>query len=133
MQFFRTLFYTIISRKSESRSVVSHSLRPLWTIHSMAFSRPEYGSGSLSLLQGLFPTQGYKPRSPTLQVGSLPAKPQGKPKNTGLDSLSFLQQIFPTQEENQSLLHCRQILYELSYEGSPIPRKSFLKILYHIL
>ena len=35
-----------------------------------------------------------------------------------MGSLSLLQQIFPTQESNQSLLHCRQILYQLSYEGS---------------
>ena len=27
--------------------------------------------------------------------------------------------IFPTQELNPGLLHCRQILYWLSYEGSP--------------
>ena len=31
-----------------------------------------------------------QPRSPTLQVDSLPAEPQGKPKNTGVDSLSLL-------------------------------------------
>ena len=29
-----------------------------WTIQSMEFSRPEYWSGSRSLLQGIFPTQG---------------------------------------------------------------------------
>ena len=34
-------------------------------------------------------------------------------------SLSLLQRIFPTQELNQDLLHCRWILYQLSYEGSP--------------
>ena len=56
--------------------------------------------------------------SPTLQADSLPAEPQGKPKNTGEGSLSLLQQIFPTQELNQDLLHCRRILYQLSYEGS---------------
>ena len=33
----------------------------LWTIQSMEFSRPEYWSGSLSLLQGIFPTQGLNP------------------------------------------------------------------------
>ena len=42
----------------------------------------------------------------------------GKPKNTGVDSLSLLQGIFPTQELNWGLLHCRQILYQLSYQGS---------------
>ena len=60
-----------------------------------------------------------QPRSPALQADSLPADPQGKPKNTGVGSLSPLQWIFPTQESNWGLLHCRQILYQLSYEGSP--------------
>ena len=38
--------------------------------------------------------------------------------NTGVCSLSLLQGIFPTQELNLGLLHCRQILYQLSYEES---------------
>ena len=42
-----------------------------------------------------------------------------KPKNTGVDSLTFLQWIFPTQELNQGLLYCGWILYQLSYQGSP--------------
>ena len=42
------------------------------------------------------------------------AEPQGKPKNTGVGSLSLLQQFFPAQESNQGLLHCRWILYQLS-------------------
>ena len=60
---------------------------------------------------------GIEPRSPTWQADSLPAEPQGKPNNTGVGSLSLLQEIFPTQESNQGLLHCRQILYQLSYQG----------------
>ena len=55
-----------------------------------------------------------------MQVDSLPAESQGKPKNTGVGRLSLLQGIFPTQESNQGLLHCRQMLYQLSYVGSPI-------------
>ena len=39
--------------------------------------------------------------------------------NTGVGSLSLLQGIFPTQESNRGLLHCKQILYQLSYQGSP--------------
>ena len=31
----------------------------------------------------------------------------------------LLQGIFPTQESNPGLLHCKQILYQLSYKGSP--------------
>ena len=34
-------------------------------------------------------------------------------------SLSLLQWIFPTQEPNRGLLHCRWVLYQLSYQGSP--------------
>ena len=40
-------------------------------------------------------------------------------KNTGVGCHALLQQIFTTQEWNQGLLHCRWILYQLSYEGSP--------------
>ena len=67
---------------------------------------------------GDLPKPGIKPRSPTLQVDSLPAEPQGKPKNTGVGSLSLLQRIFPTQESNWGLLYYRWILYQLSYQGS---------------
>ena len=35
-----------------------------------------------------------------------------------VSSLSLLQQIFPTQELNWGLLHCRCILYQLSHTGS---------------
>ena len=65
------------------------------------------------------PNPGIEPRSAALQADSLSAEPQGKPKNTGVGYLSLLQQIFLTQELNQSLLHCRWILYQLSYQGSP--------------
>ena len=59
------------------------------------------------------------PRSPALQADSLPSEPPGEPKNTGVDSLSFLQGNFLTQGSNQGLLHYREILYQLSYQGSP--------------
>ena len=40
-------------------------------------------------------------------------------QNTRVGSLSLLQGIFPTEGSNPSLLHCRQILYCLRYQGSP--------------
>ena len=40
-------------------------------------------------------------------------------KNTGADCHFLLQGIFPTQESNPGLLHCRQIPYQQSYEESP--------------
>ena len=66
-----------------------------------------------------FSRGSFETRSFTLQADFLPAKPQGKPKNTGVGSLFFLQGIFLTQELNWGLLHCRRILYQLSYQGSP--------------
>ena len=66
----------------------------------MEFSRPEYWSGKTLPPPGDLPDPGIEPRSPTLQVDSLPAEPQGKPRNTGVGSLSLLQGIFPTQESN---------------------------------
>ena len=99
-----------------------------WTIQSIEFSRPEYWSESPFPSPGDLPNPGIKPRSPALQEDSLPTEPQGKPKNTRVGSLFLLQQIFPTQESNWGLLHCRQILYQLSYEGRsnrlPIKKKS---------
>ena len=41
-------------------------------------------------------------------------------QNTGVGSLSLLQRIFPTQGSNLGLQHCRQILHQLSYKGSPL-------------
>ena len=38
--------------------------------------------------------------------------------NTGVGCHALFQGIFPTQESNQALLHCRWILYQLSYQAS---------------
>ena len=89
----------------------------------MDFSRPEYWSGKPFPSPGDLPNPGIEPRCPTLQVDSLPAEPPGKTKNTGVGSLSLLQRIFPTQESKQGLLYCRQIIYQLSYQGRPHLRK----------
>ena len=40
-------------------------------------------------------------------------------KNTGVGCHTLLQGIFLTQGSNPGLLHCRQILYCLSHQGSP--------------
>ena len=93
---------------SESRSVVSDSLQ-LHRLYSPWHSPGQNtGVGGLSLL----PKPGIKTRSPALWADSLPAEPPGKPKNTGVVSLSLLQQIFQSQELNQGLLHCRWIPYQ---------------------
>ena len=84
--------YIYLYMWSESRSVMSDSLWPNdLTVHG--------------ILQAL------------LKADSLPAEPPGKPSKTGVGSLSILQGIFLTQESNWGLLHCRWILYQLSYKG----------------
>ena len=103
-----------------SHSVVSDSATP-WTVAhqvplSMGFSR-QYWTGLPCPPPGNLPNPGIKLRSPTFQADSL--EPPGKSMNTGVGSLSLLQGIFPIQESNQCLFHCRQIVYQLSYQRSP--------------
>ena len=83
------------------------------------FSRQEYWSGLPYPPPGNLPNPGIKSRSTTVQADSLLSEPPGKPKNTGVGSLSLLQGIFLTQESDWGLRHCRWILYQLSYQGGP--------------
>ena len=99
-----------------NRSVVSDSATT-WTV-------PHQASLSMGLLQARilewvalpFSKGSSEPRNRT-QVSHTAGR--GKPKNTGVGSLSLLQGIFPTQESNWGLLHCSQALYQLSYPGEP--------------
>ena len=61
----------------------------LWTTQFMEFSRPDYWSGLPFLSSGDLPNPGTEPRSPTLQVDSLLAEPQGMPKDTGVGNISL--------------------------------------------
>ena len=100
---------------SESRSVMPDSLRPRGQYSPWNSPGQNTGGGSIFFFQGrgVLPNPGIEPRSPALQVDSLPAEPQGKPKNTGVGSLSLL------RDSNLGLLHSKQIPYQLSYQGSP--------------
>ena len=42
-------------------------------------------------------------------------------------AISFSRGIFPTQGSNWGLPHCRQILYLLSHQGSPINMSALIK------
>ena len=88
-----------------SHSVVSdylqpHVLQPSRLLCPPGFSRQEYWSGLPCPPPGDLPNPRIEAMSPTLQVDSLISEPPGKPKNTGVGSLSLLQGIFPTQESN---------------------------------
>ena len=100
--------------QNESHSVASNSLGRHRLYSPWNSPGQNTGVGSLPFSRESSQPR-IKPRSPALQVDFLPAESQGKPKNTGVDSLSLLRQIFPTQKLNGGLLHCRWILYQLSY------------------
>ena len=91
---------------------------PGFSVHD-DFSRQEYWSGLPCPSPEDLSNSGIKPRSPSLQVNSLPFELSGTPKSTGVGSLSLLQEIFLTRELSWGLLHCRGILYQLNYQGSP--------------
>ena len=91
-----------------------------WTIYSPRNSLGRNtGMGSLSLLLGIFPTQGSNPGLLHCRRILYQLSHKGSPRIlTGMGSLSLLQRIFPNQESNWGLMHCRRILLtELS--GKP--------------
>ena len=99
----------------------------LWTVVrqaplSMGSSRQEYWSGLPCPPPGNLPNPGIEPRSSTMQVDSLLSEPARETKNTGVGSPSLLQGNFPTQELKRGLLHCRWILYQLSYLGNSLKK-----------
>ena len=55
--------------------------------------------------------------SDSLQPHGLHSAWNSPGQNTGVDSLSLLQGIFPTQGWNPGLPHCRWLLYQLSHRG----------------
>ena len=70
----------------------------------MEFSRPEYWSEQPFPSPGDLPNPLIKPRSPTLQADSLPAKPQVKPKNSGVVAYPF--SSGSSQLRNQTGVSC---------------------------
>ena len=64
-------------------------------------------------------SESHSVMSDSLQPHRPYSPPNSPDQNTGVGSLFLLQGIFPTQESNSGLLHCRRILYQLSQKGSP--------------
>ena len=64
--------------------------------------------------------------SDSLQPHELHSPWNAPGKNTGVGSLSLLQGLFPTQGSNPNLLHCRWILYQLSYQGKLCKEPTFI-------
>ena len=83
-----------------------------WTVHGIL------QTGTLEWVAFPFSRGSSQPRDWTqvsrIAGGFFTSWATGKPKNTGLGSLSILQQIFPMQGSNPGLPHCRRIIYQLS-------------------
>ena len=62
------------------------------------------GVGCHALLQGNLPNPGIKPRSPTLQVDSLPSRHQGSPRR--LEWVSYPFSRGSSQPRNQTGISC---------------------------
>ena len=90
---------------NESRSVMFNSLGPnglnsLWNSPGQ-----NTGVGSITFpSSGDLPNPGIKTRSPALQEDSLPAEPQGTPKNTGVDTYPL--PSGSSQPRNPTLVSC---------------------------
>ena len=106
-------------KESESLSVMSKSLQPHGLYSPWNSPGQNTGVGSLSLPQGISPTQGLNPG--VLHCGQILYQLSHKRSPRKLEWVAYpFSSIFLTQELNQCLLHCRWILYQLNYQGSPI-------------
>ena len=110
---------------SENRSVVSDSLQPHGTYSRWNSPGKNTGVGSLSLLQGIFSTQGSNPGLLHCRWIIYQLRHKGSPRVLEWVAYSFSRGISQTQELNWGLLYCRQILYQLSYQGSPLSKGIF--------
>ena len=93
---------------------------PLWEpmdyIQSTDFSRPEYWSGPAP--GGICPTQGSNPGLPHWRRIPYQLSHKGSPRILGWVAYPFSSwSSWPRNQMNQSSLCCRQILYQLGYQG----------------
>ena len=101
-----TIICSTEKAKSSLKVKVAQSCSTLCDLidYTMDFSRPEYWSGYPLPSPGDLPNPGIESRFPALRADSLSAEPQGKPKNTGVDSLSFSSGSSPSR--NQTRVSC---------------------------
>ena len=109
--------------ESESWSVMSNSLQPHRLYSSWNSPGQNTGVGSLSLLQGIFPTQGLNPGFLHCRQILYQLSHKGSPRIPEWVTYPFSRgSSWP-----RNLLHCRQILYQLSYQESPLKDKAAIK------
>ena len=96
----------------------SVSLSPTTPGIQTAFSPLRVGVSLLQMVIRQDETESRSVVSDSLRPHELYTSWNSPGRNTGVGSLSLLQGTFPTQGSNPGLPHCRQILYQLSYQGS---------------
>ena len=72
------------------------------------------GVGSLSHLQGIFPTQGSNPGLPHCRQILYQLSHKGSPRTLEWVAYPFSSESSQSRN-NRGLLHCRRVLYKLSY------------------
>ena len=77
------------------------------------------GVGRLSLIQGIFPTQGLNPGLPHCRWILHQLSHKGNSRILEWVAYLFSKGYLPNQESNWGLLHCRWVLHQLSYQGNP--------------
>ena len=118
--FFHCLFYQtgLVSlplmkgKGGESRSVVSDSLQPHELYSPRNSPGQNTGVGSLSLLQGIFPPQGWNPGLLHCRRILYQLSHQGSPRILGWAAYPFSSGSSRPRTRTQGLLHCRKILYQ---------------------
>ena len=94
---------------------ISH-LAPL-NLHFLSFEGGLAFTGTISQVCEVKWSESHSVVPESLWPHGLHSPWKSPGQNTGVDSLSLLQEIFPTQGSNLDILHCR-ILYLLSHQGS---------------
>ena len=91
-----------------SSTIRSYKILFVWTLHSFL--------AYFYLLDDILESRSVM--SSSLQPHGLYSSWNSPGQNTGMDSRSLFQGIFPTQRSNAGFLHCRRILDQLSDQGS---------------
>ena len=106
------IFFVLLYTNAPNTSVLSYLS---WIIHS---AQNAHALGCSAVSDSLLPRDCSPPGSSV--HGDSPGK------TTGVDCHAIPQWIFPIQRSNLGLPHCRQTLYHLNHQGSPIfPSKSY--------
>ena len=100
---------------------------------SMEFSRPDTGVDSLSLLQGIFPTQGSNPGLPRCRW-ILSWQPPGKPPWVLIDAFLWCWLAFSWWLMILSILHALVYLLGRSVCSDPLPivKPGYLRFYYWV-